>query len=241
MPLKHNGYNSASILGRMKSMHEEMKKARSANSLLDEVETEKFIEIINRIIFRAARKVKDHPEIENAPDITHNNDLLKKARDFFIRLFKLKRKELKKLGNDKQLTADEIANMALLGVLSVSQTGTVQIYLQTGSRHSNYYGVADQAIWRNPFNYSALMSEDVADFTQGDSLGLEAEAVEESLKRGGALLPEIIEFFEANGFITVQEHDPKKENQERSQSKSCFTTPELRPPIQFTEDEGDSD
>lgn len=234
----NGGHNFASILRHIQKKENEHKKNRSKKSLLDESESEKLLDKLNRLIFRAARKVKDHPEIDHAPDITHNNDLLKKARDFFIRLFKLKQKELK---NNAQLSPAELANMALLGVLAVSQTGTVQIYLQAGSRHSNYYGVANQSAWQNRLNPSELMSEDIVDFTFGDSLGLETEAIENELKQGGALIPEIIEYFEEGDLIHVQRINQEEENKKESSAKSPFTTPELRPPIQFTEDDGEGD
>lgn len=210
---------------------------------LDEVEQEEFEKQVENLIKKAAKKIKDHPEIKTPPDISHNETLLEKAKNLFLKVYKALSLSLPK---DHHLSPLELANIALLGVLSVSQSGSQQVYIIAGSRRVNELAAPNMSIYHNPDNYSFLSSEDVIDFTQDNSLGLESEAVDQLLERGAALIPELIEFFEEAGYLKVkrlnEEEARKKETAEADTGrKSPFTTPELRPPVQFTEDEGEGE
>ncbi len=219
---KNTFHNSESIIEKLlrKNSHDIKPKTRALDSLLDESELEQLDRQIDEIIEAAAKKTD------------HSNLMQNKKRFEYVKtMFK---ENYKKWSENGALSTLDLANIALLGVMSAHITGAQRIVIQAGSRIRNDYA----APCFNPYETSeAIISRGKhIDFSYGDSLGLEALGVKRLLRTNTAIYPGLIAAFVAAGFI----NNPNINQQEQKGGKSPFTTPELKPPVRFTDDgEGD--
>jgi len=101
-------------------------------------------------------------------------------------------------------THTNAAIIALLGVISVHLTGTIQPILQVN--WGNYFGVVDY----NPYHGfdaggAPIDQADRIDYSKGDPLGLEAEAIETAMENVG-FYNEFNNFLKENGFVVDKQN-----------------------------------
>lgn len=213
--------NSESLMEKLfqQNHHNQQPKERAHDSLLDESEKEEFNRWLDDYIKEAAKQ-------------TQHDELLKDNERFEYVRATIK-KNIKEWATTGELTPLDLANISLLGVLSAYVTGAQRIYIQAGTRIRNDYAAPNFNMYANG-NYAFISEAKQIDFTYGDSLGLEKQAVMRLLRRGDILEGLEVEFAQA-GYIKNQQQQERQ-----SGAKSPFTTPELRPPIQHKdEDEGE--
>lgn len=237
--------DSASMMKRLMRQKPKNKqeKKRPFDDILDPDEAERLDKTIDKIIDRAIEKANKKIAKRTNQKEFPKETLHKYVKHLFKENYK-KAKEDKKKNEENsnkaktegQLTPLELANIALLGVLSAYVPGAQRIIVQEGSIIGNYYGAPDFNQYGQE-NYSFIAKDRRIDFIYGDSLGLETEAIYELLDRGDILDDLTVKFVNA-GFLQQEERGKNKSTDSFSDPGR---TPKLMPPVRHIVDEGEGE